>query len=84
LGTVASDINQLIESTIALLRDQLIVHRVKIETDLELGLPTVLGDPVQLQQVLLNFLVNAVDAMASAPVALRKIKVCTRANSENR
>ena len=73
------DLNQLIDSTITLLRHQLIDRRVVVETDLTDSLPVVLGDPVQLQQVLLNLILNAVDAMASTPDGLRRIQICSRA-----
>ena len=73
------DLNQLVNSTITLLRHQLIERRVTVETDLTDSLPAVLGDPVQLQQVLLNLIMNAMDAMASTPDALRRIQICTRA-----
>ena len=63
------DLNQLVDSTITLLRHQLIERRVTVETDLTDSLPAVLGDPVQLQQVLLNLIMNAMDAMASTPDA---------------
>ena len=73
------DLNQLVDSTIALLRHQVIERRVTVETDLTDSLPAVVGDPVQLQQVLLNLIMNAMDAMASTPDALRRIQICTRA-----
>ena len=73
------DLNQLVNSTITLLRHQLIERRVTVEADLTDSLPAVLGDPVQLQQVLLNLIMNAMDAMASTPDALRRIQICTRA-----
>ncbi|WP_314946377.1 ATP-binding protein [Bradyrhizobium cosmicum] len=76
------DLNELVESTVALLRHQLIDRRVTAETDLALGLPTVLGDPVQLQQVLLNLIMNAMDAMTSTPDAQRRIQICTRATEK--
>ena len=73
------DLNQLVNSTITLLRHELIERRVTVETDLTDSLPAVLGDPVQLQQVLLNLIMNAMDAMASTPDAMRRIQICTRA-----
>ena len=73
------DLNQLVDSTITLLRHELIERRVTVETDLTDSLPAVLGDPVQLQQVLLNLIMNAMDAMASTPDAMRRIQICTRA-----
>jgi len=73
------DLNQIVDSTITLLRHELIERRATVETDLTDSLPAVLGDPVQLQQVLLNLIMNAMDAMASTPDALRRIHICTRA-----
>jgi signal transduction histidine kinase len=73
------DPNQLVGLTINLLRHQLIDRRVAVETDLKDSLPAVLGDPVQLQQVLLNLIMNAMDAMASTPDGLRRIQICSRA-----
>jgi signal transduction histidine kinase len=75
------DLNQLVESTLALLRHQLIGRRVTVATDLANNLPAIIGDPVQLQQVLLNLIMNAVDAMASTPDALRRIQISTRATA---
>jgi signal transduction histidine kinase/ABC-type uncharacterized transport system substrate-binding protein len=72
------DLNELVESTIVLLRHQLIDRRVNAVTDLTDCLPTVLGDPVQLQQVLLNLIMNAMDAMTLTPDAQRRIQICTR------
>ena len=41
-------------------------------------MPALLGDPVQLQQVLLNIVMNAMDAMATTPTAHRLVRVSTR------
>ena len=79
--SVSVDLNQLVDSTIALLRHQLIGRRVTVATDLANNLPAIIGDPVQLQQVLLNLIMNAMDAMASTPDALRRIQICTRATA---
>jgi len=73
------DLNKVVDSTITLLRHQLIGRRVAVETELSDSLPAVLGDPVQLQQVLLNLIMNAMDAMASTPDGLRRIQICSRA-----
>ena len=73
------DLNELIKSTLALLRSELIARHIQVETDLASGLPAGWGDPVQLQQVLLNLFMNAMDAMASTPNALRRITISSRA-----
>jgi PAS domain S-box-containing protein len=73
------DINELVHQTIALLRSETIGRRIVVETDLAGDLPALSGDPVQLQQVLLNLMMNAMDAMASTPVAGRLVTISTRA-----
>jgi signal transduction histidine kinase/ABC-type uncharacterized transport system substrate-binding protein len=72
------DLNQLVEATTTLLRHELIARRVTVESEPAVSLPPVLGDSVQLQQVLLNLIMNAMDAMAATPDALRQIKIRTR------
>ena len=72
------DLNELIMSTIALLNSELIGRRIEVETDLAGRLPATSGDSVQLQQVLLNLFMNAMDAMASTAEPQRRIKVFTR------
>ncbi len=73
------DVNQLVNSTLALLNSELISRRINVKLDLASALPAALGDPVQLQQVLLNLVMNAMDAMASTPTAQRLVTVATRA-----
>jgi len=73
------DLNELVTSTIALLNSELIGRRIEVETDLASRLPATFGDPVQLQQVLLNLFMNAMDAMTSTAQPQRRIKVSTRA-----
>jgi two-component system, LuxR family, sensor kinase FixL len=58
------DINACIREVLKLEHNHLIARRVTVTTDLADELPTVTGDRVQLQQVLLNLMVNACDAMA--------------------
>ena len=57
------DINDVIQEIIALLRSEASDHSVSIRPALESGLPKVMGDRVQLQQVLMNLTLNGIDAM---------------------
>jgi C4-dicarboxylate-specific signal transduction histidine kinase len=71
------DLNDLINATISLLNSEAISRRINMKVDLAANLPATLGDPVQLQQVFLNLLMNAMDAMGSTPVAQRHVLVST-------
>ena len=57
-------INKVVRDVLKLIRTDLISQNVSVDTELARNLPTVTGDPVQLQQVLVNLMVNACDAMA--------------------
>ena len=61
----AVDVNQIIEEVTILLRNEMTRHRVSLRADLAADLPRVSGDPVQLQQVLINLVMNGIDAMRS-------------------
>jgi PAS domain S-box-containing protein len=67
------NINQIIQDVIILLRNELSRNRVSLRTDLASDLPLVLGDPVQLQQVLINLMMNAVEAMRTSVEGRREI-----------
>jgi PAS domain S-box-containing protein len=71
----AVDINGLIESTLHLLHSEIISRRATVSTNLVSGLPLARGDPVQLQQILLNLLLNAIDAMEELSPSRRIISV---------
>lgn len=59
------DINQVIEEVLTLTRSELQRHGVLLRTELLAGLPLVLGDRVQLQQMILNLTLNGMEAMTS-------------------
>jgi PAS domain S-box-containing protein len=73
------DLNQLARSTCALLNSEMIGRKIDVKFDLTGALPETFGDPVQLQQVLLNLVMNAMDAMTSTPAAQRLVTISTRA-----
>jgi C4-dicarboxylate-specific signal transduction histidine kinase len=76
------DMNELIASTLRLLHSELIDRRMSISFDNATGLPETRGDPVQLQQTLLNLLMNAMDATEHMPPARRTISISTAATGE--
>jgi C4-dicarboxylate-specific signal transduction histidine kinase len=59
------DINEVIQEVLALARRELSENQVLLEPQLTKALPLVLGDRVQLQQVLLNLIMNAIEAMTA-------------------
>jgi len=76
------DISELTGEALALARSELVTHQVSLEIELEPDLPEVLGDRVQLQQVLLNLIVNACEAMRETPPAERVLSVHCREGKE--
>jgi len=72
------NINDLVRSTIGLLNSELIGRDINVRLDLQNSEFVTRGDSVQLQQVLLNLVMNAMDAMTSTPPAQRSILISTR------
>ena len=70
-------LDDVVVETLELLRSEMIAREVSVITVLPPGLPTILGDRVQLQQVLLNLSINACDAMSSRPPAERQLTLRT-------
>ena len=62
-------------NVMSLARSDATTRKVALEIDIASGLPHVMGDPVHLQQVLLNLILNAMDAVEDAPAARRKVTV---------
>jgi PAS domain S-box-containing protein len=71
------DLSEAIEEVITLVRGELLKQHVSVHTRLMQGLPLVLGDRVQLQQVVLNLIVNAIEAMANVDEDARELVVST-------
>jgi len=74
------NLNNLVNAVLALLRVDLQKDDVRVETQLDDGLPMVMGDAVQLQQVILNLVVNAADAMLAGQPRVLKIQTSRSAS----
>jgi PAS domain S-box-containing protein len=71
------DLNEITREVLDLTRSDLLLRRMPIATALSPGLPPVLGDRVQLQQVLINLVLNACDAMSTVEPAERELTLTT-------
>jgi two-component system, LuxR family, sensor kinase FixL len=71
------DLNEITREVLDLTRSDLLLRRMPIATALSPGLPPVLGDRVQLQQVLINLVLNACDAMSTVEPADRELTLTT-------
>ena len=74
--------NDVVDDVLKLIRSDLVNQKVTVDTELARNLPTVTGDPVQLQQVLANLVVNACDAMINCTSSERRLLI--RTGFENR
>jgi PAS domain S-box-containing protein len=74
----ALDINDAISEVIPLVQQEVLSHRVSLRLDLAPTLPAVLGDRVQLQQVIINLVVNGMEAMAPVTDRPRKLVVSSQ------
>jgi predicted ATPase/signal transduction histidine kinase len=76
------DINLTIGEVVALAGSELQGNQVSLQTVLADDLPSVSGDRIQLQQVLLNLVINAVEAMSQTSEGLREIRVSSQKMTE--
>ena len=71
------EINEAILEVIALTRGEVMKNGVSVQTQLAEGLPLIQGDRVQLQQVILNLILNAVEAMSGVSERTRELLIST-------
>lgn len=72
---VPLDVNEVVDDVVMLIERELSHHRVRLDLALDRGLPAVAGDRVQLQQVIINLALNAIQAMDSVPETRRDLRI---------
>jgi PAS domain S-box-containing protein len=72
------EINDVIRDVVPLVRTEVLSHQVSLLVDPAPGLPPILGDRIQLQQVLINLVMNGVEAMASVGDRPRELAIRSR------
>lgn len=81
-GTVQKPIklNKVIRTVVHMMHPETTACSCKLETFLEKNLPKIQGDPTQIQQVFINLVSNALDAMRETPAGKRRIEITTQFN----
>jgi len=77
---VPLDVNDVVREAIALVQHELTSHRVSLRMELAPALPMILGDRVQLQQVIINLVMNGVEAMQSVTDQPRELAIGSHQN----
>jgi PAS domain S-box-containing protein len=77
------EINEAILEVIALTRGEVVQNGVSVRTQLAEGLPLIQADRVQLQQVILNLIINAIEAMSGASEGARELLISTGGDASN-
>jgi two-component system, LuxR family, sensor kinase FixL len=77
------NINDAITEVIALIRGEIQRNRISLRTKLSTDVPLVLGDRIQLQQVILNLILNAIEAMSDVSPQPRELSVSSAKDGPN-
>jgi len=77
------DLNDLVTNVAHVVRPDAVGNSCEVKTSLAKDLPPIEGDPVQIQQVLVNLVSNAFDAMRQTPPGQRKVEISTAGNGDN-
>ena len=76
------DLNEVVMEALRMVSPDAVLRSCQLETSLEANLPVIEGDPVQLQQVLLNLVINAFDAMRDTAPSKRNVFIATQSNGD--
>ena len=77
------NLNDLIINVARMVNPAAMLQSCDVETLLEPDLPAIEADPIQLQQVLLNLVINSFDAMHDTPLSRRKVVIVTERNADD-
>jgi len=76
------NLNDLVVNVVRMVNPDAVLHSCELQTLLEANLPAIEADPIQLQQVLLNLVINAFDAMRDTPIDRRRVVIATERNGD--
>jgi PAS domain S-box-containing protein len=76
------NLNDVVTNVAQMMKADALLHASELKTSLEANLPIVEADPVQIQQVLINLVVNAFDAMRETPESKRKVEITTQQSGD--
>ena len=77
------NLNKVVIDAVRMVSGDALLRSCQVETSLDANLRTVEADTVQLQQVLLNLVINAFDAMRDTPISKRKVVIVTHSNGDD-
>jgi two-component system sensor kinase FixL len=77
------NLNDLVMNVVRMVNPDAVLHSCEMETLLDPNLPPIEADPIQLQQVLINLVINAFDAMRNTSLSRRKVVIATEWNGES-
>src|SRR5437867_2513772 len=76
------NVNDLVANVVHMINSNAMHHSCEVQTLLEANLPPIEADPIQLQQVLINLVINAFDAMRNTSLSRRKVVIATERNGD--
>ena len=76
------NLNDVVTNAVQIIGSDALLHACELKISLEAALPIVAVDPIQIQQVLINLILNAFDAMRDTPVSKRRVEIMTRENGD--
>ena len=82
MGRQRINLNDIVTNVVHILSSDALLHWCELKTSLDTNLPMVEADPIQIQQVLINLVVNAFDALRDTPVSKREVEINTQQNAD--